>query len=54
MLFGKVVDFLDIMIGNFHWYIFNVADSAVTIGMILFITHSILYERYHVEDNPQV
>jgi len=40
MLFGKVVDFLDIMIGNFHWYIFNVADSAVTIGMILFIFHS--------------
>ena len=53
MLFGKVVDFLDIMIGNFHWYIFNVADSAVTIGMILFITHSILYERSHIKDNPQ-
>ena len=30
MLYGKVVDFLDIMIGDFHWYIFNVADSAVT------------------------
>ena len=41
MLYGKVVDFLDIMIGDFHWYIFNVADSAVTIGMILFIFHSI-------------
>ena len=42
MLYGKVVDFLDIMIGDFHWYIFNVADSAVTSGMILFILHSIL------------
>ena len=42
MLHGKVVDFLDIMIGDFHWYIFNVADSAVTSGMILFILHSIL------------
>jgi len=42
MLFGKVVDFLDIMIGDFHWYIFNVADSAVTTGMILFILHTIL------------
>ena len=31
MLYGKVVDFLDIMIGDFHWYIFNVADSAVTL-----------------------
>ena len=36
------VDFLDIMVGDFHWYIFNVADSAVTTGMILFILHTIL------------
>mgnify|MGYP001180118187 FL=1 len=42
VLYGKVVDFLDIMIGDFHWYIFNVADSAVTTGMILFILHTIL------------
>ena len=41
-LYGKVVDFLDIMIGNFNWYIFNVADSAVTSGMILFILHTII------------
>ena len=42
LLYGKVVDFLDIMFGDFHWYIFNVADSAVTTGMILFILHTIL------------
>ena len=42
VLYGKVVDFLDIMIGDIHWYVFNVADSAVTTGMILFILHSIL------------
>ena len=42
LLYGKVVDFLDIMIGDFHWYIFNVADSAVTAGMVLFILHTIL------------
>ena len=41
VLYGKVVDFLDIMVGDFHWYIFNVADSAVTTGMILFILHTI-------------
>ena len=39
--FGKVVDFLDFMIGDFHWYVFNVADSAVTIGMIIYIFYSI-------------
>ena len=45
MFFGKVVDFMDIMIGDFHWYIFNVADSSVTIGMIMFIFHSIFVEH---------
>ena len=44
-LYGKVVDFLDVMVGNFHWYIFNVADSAVTVGMVLFIIHSFLIEE---------
>ncbi|HIA93945.1 MAG TPA: signal peptidase II [Candidatus Marinimicrobia bacterium] len=42
---GKVVDFLDFMIGDFHWYIFNVADSAVTVGMVLFIYHSIIFHK---------
>ena len=42
ILYGKVVDFFDIMIGNFNWYIFNVADSAVTSGMILFILHTFI------------
>ena len=42
ILYGKVVDFLDIMIGSFNWYIFNVADSSVTSGMILFILHTII------------
>tara|TARA_B100001094_G_scaffold94233_1_gene90162 strand:- start:1062 stop:1535 length:474 start_codon:yes stop_codon:yes gene_type:complete len=45
LFYGKVVDFLDVMVGNFHWYIFNVADSAVTIGMVLFIIHSFIIEE---------
>ena len=54
MLYGKVVDFLDLMIGNFHWYIFNVADSSVTIGMILFIIHSIYIEQKKTNDELTV
>ena len=50
LLHGKVVDFLDLMIGNFHWYIFNIADSSVTIGMILFIIHSIYVEQKKTND----
>ena len=42
MLFGTVVDFFDFMIGSYHWYIFNVADASVTIGMILYIYNAVL------------
>jgi len=51
---GKVVDFMDFMIGDFHWYIFNVADSAVTIGMVLFIYHSFLLEKKTSKSGNQV
>ena len=54
LLYGKVVDFLDLMIGDFHWYIFNIADSSVTIGMILFIIHSIYVEQKKTNDELTV
>ena len=53
-LYGKVVDFLDLMIGDFHWYIFNVADSSVTIGMVLFIVHSIIFESSYFKNESKV
>ncbi len=37
--FGIVVDFLDFHIGNLHWPAFNVADSAISIGMGIFVYH---------------
>tara|TARA_A100001011_G_scaffold178646_2_gene187418 strand:+ start:9509 stop:9985 length:477 start_codon:yes stop_codon:yes gene_type:complete len=54
LLYGKVVDFLDLMIGDFHWYIFNVADSSVTLGMVLFIVHSIIFESSHLKNESKV
>ncbi|HLG22598.1 MAG TPA: signal peptidase II [Candidatus Manganitrophaceae bacterium] len=33
--FGEVIDFLDFYLGRFHWPAFNVADSAITIGISL-------------------
>jgi len=41
--FGAVVDFLYFHIGTHYWPAFNVADSAITIGVGLFILGSILY-----------
>ncbi|HDZ84329.1 MAG TPA: signal peptidase II [Nitrospirae bacterium] len=37
ILLGKVVDFIDFYVGTWHWPAFNVADSALTIGIILFM-----------------
>ena len=37
--FGKVVDFLDFYIGSYHWPAFNVADSAITVGIIIYVFH---------------
>ena len=52
-LFGKVVDFLDFMIGDFHWYVFNIADSSVTIGMVMYIFYSIMEEKLTtIDQNP--
>lgn len=43
-LYGKVVDFIDIRIGEINWPIFNIADCAVTIGMLMLIT-MIVFDR---------
>ena len=29
-----VPDFIDVHLGNFHWFIFNVADIFITVGII--------------------
>ncbi len=41
--YGWVVDFIDFSIGKFHWPAFNVADSALTIGVIVFLLSSQLH-----------
>ena len=44
ILFGEVIDFFDFMVGDFHWYIFNIADSAVTVGIISMLFYSFLFK----------
>lgn len=37
LLYGHVIDFLDLYLGAWHWPAFNVADSAITLGAGLLI-----------------
>ncbi len=36
---GKVVDFLDVYVNDLHWPAFNVADSAISVGIAIFVYH---------------
>ncbi len=41
VIHGKVVDFIYFHMGNFHFPVFNMADSAITVGGALFLLLSI-------------
>jgi signal peptidase II len=42
ILYGFVIDFIDIYLGSYHWPAFNLADSSITLGFIL-IMFNILF-----------
>ena len=42
--FGSVVDFIDWYWRSYHWYTFNIADSAITTGAALLLLQSLLPE----------
>ena len=37
IFFKAVPDFIDFHIGEFHWFVFNIADIFITIGVIFMI-----------------
>lgn len=42
---GAVTDFIDVYAGDFHWYFFNAADSAITVGIVLMAFESLRPHR---------
>jgi signal peptidase II len=40
--FGRVVDFLDVHAGRWHWPAFNIADSAISVGIVIFVMQLLL------------
>ncbi len=42
---GAVIDFVDVGIGNIRWYTFNVADSAISMAILLLLVLTLFGER---------
>lgn len=50
IVFGYVIDFVDVYAGDWHWPAFNVADMAITIGAILMLLEA-FFEREPVSES---
>ena len=42
IFYKAVPDFIDLHVGNFHWFVFNIADIFITFGVIMLILWEIL------------
>lgn len=49
VMLGFVVDFVDVYLGSWHFWAFNVADAAITVGAVLFAADT-LFSRRHVPE----
>ncbi|ATF08950.1 signal peptidase II [Candidatus Enterovibrio altilux] len=41
LIHGYIVDFFDLFIGTSHWPAFNLADSAICVGVVLIVVESV-------------
>jgi len=46
LYYSSVVDFIDITINNFHWFIFNVADIFITLGIVILLIREFLNKKH--------
>ena len=40
-----VPDFIDLHIGNFHWFIFNIADIFISLGVLCLVFYEVFFKR---------
>lgn len=50
---GYVVDFLDFNIVGYHWPVFNVADSAICVGVGIYIVSSLWMSTHPLHENQR-
>ncbi len=48
--YGEVVDFLDVYWRQYHWPAFNVADSCITVGVVVMLVTSVLPRSAPAQD----
>jgi signal peptidase II len=53
VLYGSVIDFLDVYVGQYHWPAFNVADSGITVGVCIFLLLQILEGKGESEQKEE-
>ena len=51
IFYKAVPDFIDFHVGNFHWFIFNVADIFITIGVVLMILIELFEDKNEKYEN---
>ena len=51
ILYGSVVDFIEVHIFSYHWPDFNVADSSIVTGACLLLLDSLMFNRPSSEDS---
>ena len=49
IFYGAVPDFIDLHINNFHWFIFNVADIFISLGVIFMILYEFIVNNNKYE-----
>ncbi len=47
LVYSSVPDFIDIHFNNFHWFIFNVADIFITLGLFILIYFELFNNKIH-------
>ena len=53
LILGYVIDFLDFHWSGVHFPAFNIADTAITIGAILFIADNLIFNRHTKEESGE-
>ena len=48
IIYGYVIDFIEIYYNTFYWPIFNIADVAISIGVILLL-HNIIFNKKKIK-----